>query len=170
MDSPNQFWPSSSPLSSKKREDRKMSRHLKITTNIAKSDAKTRHPTEKSESMKNGILVINNAMNKNDENEIFKVPGAQNVPRSSFRSHEKNNSDLRKESNRNGQKVGLKPKISEPSWRGFSKTCDCIEKGNTSPVLRLTEQARAVSSPDPLHRPDNSRASTLSATATQTLR
>ncbi|XP_008216537.1 protein FAM102A isoform X1 [Nasonia vitripennis] len=56
------------------------------------------------------------------------------------------------------------PKIGHASWRGVSKTCDCIERGGkTSPVLRLAEQARAVSSPDPLHRPDAARASFIAA-------
>jgi hypothetical protein len=56
------------------------------------------------------------------------------------------------------------PRIGHPSWRGISKTCDCIERGGkTSPVLRLAEQARAVSSPDPLHRPETARASFIAA-------
>lgn len=56
------------------------------------------------------------------------------------------------------------PKIGQASWRGVSKTCEYIERvGKTSPVLRLAEQARAVSSPDPLHRPDQARASFIAA-------
>ena len=169
MDSPNQFWPSSSPLSSKKREDRKLLRQSKVTAIIATSISKTKYSDEKTK-IRNGIALINNVMNNNHAGGIFKVPGTQDVPRHSFRKHEKNNSDSRNERNKNGQEVVSKPKISQPSWRGLSKTCDCIEKGNTSPVLRLADQARAVSSPDPLHRPDNPRASTLCTTTTQTLR
>ncbi|XP_011506452.1 PREDICTED: protein FAM102B [Ceratosolen solmsi marchali] len=56
------------------------------------------------------------------------------------------------------------PRIGHASWRGISKTCDCIERGGkTSPVLKLAEQARAVSSPDPLHRPETARASFIAA-------
>lgn len=67
-------------------------------------------------------------------------------------------------------KIIKAPKIGQPGWKGFSKTCDCIEKTNASPVLRLADQARAVSSPDPLHKtPElNLRASMLSTK--QTLR
>lgn len=51
------------------------------------------------------------------------------------------------------------PRIAQ-SWRAgsVSKTYDCIERGKTSPVLSLAEQAKAVSFPEPLHRPDNPRA------------
>lgn len=169
MDSPNQFWSSSSPLSSKKREDRKLHRQSKVAAIIGTPISNTKHSDEKAK-MRNGLVVINNATNKNDTGGIFKIPGAQDVLRHSFRKHEKNYLDSRNERNKSGQKTVSKPEISQPSWRGFSKTCDCIEKRNTSPVLRLADQARAVSSPGPLHRPDNPRASTLSATTTQTLR
>ncbi|XP_058791817.1 uncharacterized protein LOC131664600 isoform X2 [Phymastichus coffea] len=56
-----------------------------------------------------------------------------------------------------------RPRVGQPSWRAASQTCDCIEAGRRSPVLRLAEQARAVSSPDPLHRPDAVRASFIAA-------
>ncbi|XP_066588903.1 uncharacterized protein [Prorops nasuta] len=126
---------------------------------------------------------------------IFKVPGPQDVPKYSKSSFKRdlcegrngNSEGTALISDRNGQNgtattrsaliQGLatvaavtKPRIGHPGWRGISKTCDCIEKDKTSPVLRLADQARAVSSPDPLHRPDNPRASLRSATTTQTFR
>lgn len=117
---------------------------------------------------------------------VFRVPGPQDVPRHSRKNYERNSFEARNErnvmaslpENRNGQRTIdnqvivpiAKPRIGQPSWRNISKTCDCIEKGKTSPVLRLVDQARAVSSPDPLHRPDNPRASLRSATTAQTLR
>lgn len=58
------------------------------------------------------------------------------------------------------------PRIVQSGWRcagSVSKTYDCIERGKTSPVLSLAEQAKAVSSPDPLHRPENARASFIAA-------
>ncbi|XP_051154041.1 protein FAM102A isoform X2 [Leptopilina boulardi] len=175
MDSPttNQFWPTSSPLSSKKQGDRynnQQNRSYKIKTLILANYEKSKlqsSSSSSSSSVKNGIAIINNNLTSNNNSGgIFKMPSAQNVP------SRKNNFDSQNEysNNKNGVKVGPKPKISQPSWRGFSKTCDFIEKGKTSPVLRLAEQARAVSSPDPLHRPDNPRASTLSTATTQTFR
>ncbi|XP_014602951.1 PREDICTED: uncharacterized protein LOC106786269 [Polistes canadensis] len=117
---------------------------------------------------------------------VFKVPGPQDVPRHSRQNYERVNSfEARNERNsigslgqRNDREEIIsrvivpiaKPRIGQPGWRSISKTCDCIEKRQTSPVLRLVDQARAVSSPDPLHRPDNPRASLRSATTTQTLR
>lgn len=113
---------------------------------------------------------------------IFRVP---DVPRHVRKNYERNSFEARNERNAmmssiakesNGQQSNIfvapiaKPRISQAGWRGMSKTCDCIEKGKTSPVLRLVDQTRAVSSPDPLHRPDNQRASLRSATTAQTLR
>lgn len=99
----------------------------------------------------------------------FRVPGAQEVPRHSTtrKNNERENGIARK----NGKNAILaNSRIGQSNWRGSSKTCDCIDKGKISPVLRLVDQARAVSSPDPLHRPDNPRASMLTATTAQTLR
>ncbi|XP_043504043.1 uncharacterized protein LOC122525365 isoform X2 [Polistes fuscatus] len=121
---------------------------------------------------------------------VFRVPGPRDVPRHSRQNYERVNDsfDARNERNsigslgqrndRNDREEIInraivpiaKPRIGQPGWRSISKTCDCIEKRQTSPVLRLVDQARAVSSPDPLHRPDNPRASLRSATTAQTLR
>ncbi|KAK2576742.1 hypothetical protein KPH14_005392 [Odynerus spinipes] len=117
---------------------------------------------------------------------VFRVPGPQDVPRHSRKNYERNSFEACNERNilasspqdQNEQQTIsnqmivpiAKPRIGQPSWRSISKTCDCIEKGKTSPVLRLVDQARAVSSPDPLHRPDNPRASLRSATTAQTHR
>ncbi|XP_018355556.1 PREDICTED: uncharacterized protein LOC108756323 isoform X3 [Trachymyrmex septentrionalis] len=111
---------------------------------------------------------------------IFRVP---DMPRHSRKNYERNSFEARNERNvimssivkeSNGQQSNVFPiaksRISVAGWRSMSKTCDCIEKGKTSPVLRLVDQARAVSSPDPLHRPDNQRASLRPTTTAQTLR
>ncbi|XP_018372797.1 PREDICTED: protein FAM102B isoform X2 [Trachymyrmex cornetzi] len=111
---------------------------------------------------------------------IFRVP---DVPRHSRKNYERNSFEARNERNvimssiakeSNGQQSNVFPisksRISAAGWRSMSKTCDCIEKGKTSPVLRLVDQARAVSSPDPLHRPDNQRAPLRPTTTAQTLR
>ncbi|XP_076183013.1 uncharacterized protein LOC143154875 isoform X2 [Ptiloglossa arizonensis] len=129
--------------------------------------------------------------NDNDDDDdnhagVFRVPGPQDVPRNSRMNYDWKSLEVRSERNdtnstskdRNVQQQNssavirpvAKPRIGHPGWRNISKTCDCIEKGQTSPVLRLVDQARAVSSPDPLHRPDNPRASLRSATTAQTLR
>ncbi|KYN30591.1 hypothetical protein ALC56_15287 [Trachymyrmex septentrionalis] len=110
---------------------------------------------------------------------IFRVP---DMPRHSRKNYERNSFEARNERNvimssivkeSNGQQSNVFPiaksRISVAGWRSMSKTCDCIEKGKTSPVLRLVDQARAVSSPDPLHRPDNQRASLRPTTTAQTL-
>ncbi|XP_025157347.1 uncharacterized protein LOC105192678 isoform X2 [Harpegnathos saltator] len=105
---------------------------------------------------------------------VFRVP---DVPRHARKNYERNSYESRNERNAINEheanvSVGsvAKTRINHAGWRGMSKTCDCIEKGKTSPVLRLIDQTRAVSSPDPLHRPDNQRASLRSATTAQTLR
>ncbi|XP_014482731.1 PREDICTED: uncharacterized protein LOC106748580 isoform X2 [Dinoponera quadriceps] len=105
---------------------------------------------------------------------IFRVP---DVPRHARKNYERNSYEARDEHDATTNDGNVptehpiaKPQITHAGWRGMSKTCDCIEKGKTSPVLRLVDQARAVSSPDPLHRPDNQRASLRSATTAQALR
>ncbi|XP_032677285.1 protein FAM102B isoform X2 [Odontomachus brunneus] len=103
---------------------------------------------------------------------VFRVP---DVPRHARKNYERNEArNERNATNEHEDNVSIGPtaksRISHAGWRGMSKTCDCIEKSKTSPVLRLIDQARAVSSPDPLHRPDNQRASLRSATTAQTLR
>lgn len=143
---------------------------------------------DQNETNENGIVSNDTCrVNEDVENEIgvFKIPGPQDVTRTrqlrknydrhSFDSSNERNVANSSMKNRNGQQNSIvapiaKPRIGHPSWRNISKTCDCIEKGNMSPVLRLADQARAVSSPDPLHRPDNPRASLRSATTAQTLR
>ncbi|XP_018300617.1 uncharacterized protein [Mycetomoellerius zeteki] len=110
---------------------------------------------------------------------LFRVP---DVPRHSRKNYERNSFEARNERNvimssiakeSNGQQSNVFPIAKSrinAGWRSMSKTCDCIEKGKTSPVLRLVDQARAVSSPDPLHRPDNQRAPLRPTTTAQTLR
>ncbi|XP_044594764.1 protein FAM102B isoform X1 [Cotesia glomerata] len=62
------------------------------------------------------------------------------------------------------------PRVGQSTWRNISKTCDCVENQPSSTVLRLADQARAVSSPDPLHRPETPRTSSFISVAAQTLR
>ncbi|KAI4502976.1 hypothetical protein M0802_002020, partial [Mischocyttarus mexicanus] len=147
-----------------------------------------------SDSERNGVSIREHY--NDDADNVFRVPGSQNVPRHSRQNYERvmaNKFESRNERNSMGnlgnrnndqhQQIIInqvtnttttvpipKPRIGQPGWRSISKTCDCIEKRQTSPVLRLVDQARAVSSPDPLHRPDNPRASLRSATTAQTLR
>ncbi|XP_076654028.1 uncharacterized protein LOC143359737 isoform X2 [Halictus rubicundus] len=181
LDPRNRFWPGSSPVSS--RDSKLDPRNSKTSSSVAARLSSSEHQNEIIGS-RNGIA---NSVGSSDVNivddevvDVFKVP--QDVPRLSRKNFEANSFDPRNERNvinngRNGQQQRnsviasvVKPRIGHPGWRTFSKTCDCIEKGKTSPVLRLADQARAVSSPDPLHRPDNPRASLRSATTGQTLR
>lgn len=111
---------------------------------------------------KNGGL--NNNVAKTDSSIGFKVP-VQDALRYSRRHLDHCPND-----NQTREKSKVKPRIGQQSWRNISKTCDCLEKGKTSPVLRLANQTRAVSSPDPLHRPDTPRSSLQFTTAGQSLR
>ncbi|XP_003394320.2 protein FAM102B isoform X1 [Bombus terrestris] len=181
LDPRNRFWSMSSPLSS--REGKSIARNQLRSSIAAVPPSNDQSETNRS---KNGVVSSDNSrVNENASNDagVFKVPGPQDVPRHLRKNVERNSFDARNERNatnsatndRNEQWNSVivptaKPRIGQPGWRSISKTCDCIEKGKISPVLRLVDQARAVSSPDPLHRPDNPRASLRSATTAQTLR
>ncbi|KAL6265104.1 hypothetical protein P5V15_005194 [Pogonomyrmex californicus] len=185
MASRARFWSASSPLSSRigptDMED------PMATDVIMKNVYSVRKQQPPLCGIGNGFLNDNNSRDcRNDDADarmasgIFRVP---DVPRHSRKNYERNSFEARNERNAmmssiakesNGHHQGIifpvaKPRISAAGWRGMSKTCDCIEKGKTSPVLRLVDQARAVSSPDPLHRPDNQRAPLRPATTAQTL-
>lgn len=189
MASRTRFWSASSPLSSRSGptnvED-------PMTTNVITSIAKNIYSVGKQQQqfyrIGNGFLNDSDSHDCRDDANtdtgvapgIFRVP---DVPRHSRKNYERNSFEARNERNAmmssiakesNGQQGNVfpiaKPRISAAGWRGMSKTCDCIEKGKTSPVLRLVDQARAVSSPDPLHRPDNQRAPLRPTTTAQTLR
>ncbi|KAK1134325.1 hypothetical protein K0M31_012098 [Melipona bicolor] len=180
LDPRNRFWSTSSPLSSRERTS--------ITrSSLRSSVAAVPSSTDQNEvnQSKNGVVSSNvSRVNEDVGNDVgvFKVPGPQDVPRHLRKNFERNSFDARNDRNaanltndRDEQQNNVvastaKPRIGQPGWRSISKTCDCIEKGKISPVLRLADQARAVSSPDPLHRPDNPRASLRSATTAQTLR
>ncbi|XP_017765164.1 PREDICTED: serine/arginine repetitive matrix protein 2 isoform X1 [Eufriesea mexicana] len=181
MDPRNRFWSTSSPLSS--REAKSVVRNSMRSSIAAVPLSNEQNETNRS---RNGIIPQDTSRVNEDANDkvgVFRVPGPQDVPRHLRKNYDRNSFEARNERNaansaandRNGQKNSViapvaKPRIGQPGWRSISKTCDCIEKGKTSPVLRLADQARAVSSPDPLHRPDNPRASLRSATTAQTLR
>lgn len=178
----NRFWSTSSPVSSCEEKS--------VRSSLRSSIAAVPLSNDQNETNENGIVSNDTCrVNEDVENEIgvFKIPGPQDVTRTrqlrkNYDRHSFDSSNERSVvanssmKNRNGQQNSVvvapiaKPRIGHPSWRNISKTCDCIEKGNMSPVLRLADQARAVSSPDPLHRPDNPRASLRSATTAQTLR
>lgn len=189
MVSRTRFWSStSSPLSS---HSASVDVKDAMTTGVITPIAKNVYPIGKQQSfcaIGNGFLNDNNSrLNDRCNNEntdasitsgIFRVP--LDVPRHARKNYDRNSFEARNERNAvissignesNGQQSSVfpiaKPRISAAGWRGMSKTCDCIEKGKTSPVLRLVDQARAVSSPDPLHRPDNQRAPLRSATTAQ---
>ncbi|CAK9812789.1 Protein FAM102A [Anthophora quadrimaculata] len=181
LDPRNRFWSTSSPLSS--RDGKANHRNSARASVAAVQLSNNRDDGNRS---RNG--VVSNDSNRvvednNDQIGVFKVPGPQDVSRHTRKNFERNSFDAVNERNvsnstmndKNGQQNNVttavsRPRIGQPGWRSISKTCDFIEKGKTSPVLRLAEQARAVSSPDPLHRPDNPRASLRSATTAQTLR
>ncbi|XP_017880960.1 protein FAM102B isoform X1 [Ceratina calcarata] len=177
LDPRNRFWSVSSPLSSRQSASRSSVRSAIVSVAMLNN-------RKEAERSRNGVVSKDaNRVNEdgNEELGVFRVPGPQDVPhrlRKNFESFEARNEYNAAKSataDRNGQQNSViaalaKPRIGQPGWRSISKTCDCIEKGKTSPVLRLVDQARAVSSPDPLHRPDNPRASLRSATTAQTLR
>lgn len=194
MNSRARFWSTSSPLSSRNGptdvdNPMKIDALAKNVRSVGKQQQQ--HPP----SLYGRNLLGNGFLNDSDSRDcrddanadtrgmvpdIFRVP---DVPRHSRKNYERNSSEARNERNAmmssiakesNGQQGNVfpiaKPRISAAGWRAMSKTCDCIEKGKTSPVLRLIDQARAVSSPDPLHRPDNQRAPLRPTTTAQTLR
>lgn len=159
-----------------------------ITANNVYSDGKQQQSLC---AIGNGFLnnMSNSRQNDNDNDanaDVLVAPGIfrmPDVPRHSRKNYERSGFDTRNERNammcsiakENDQQQNnvfpiAQPRISATGWLGTSKTCDCIEKGKTSPVLRLVDQARAVSSPDPLHRPDNQRALLRPAMTAQTLR
>lgn len=184
------FWSTSSPLSSRSRltDMENVSSTTCITANNVYSDGKQQQSLC---AIGNGFLnnMSNSRQNDNDNDanaDVLVAPGIfrmPDVPRHSRKNYERSGFDTRNERNammssiakENDQQQNnvfpiAQPRISATGWLGTSKTCDCIEKGKTSPVLRLVDQARAVSSPDPLHRPDNQRALLRPAMTAQTLR
>lgn len=185
MSSRARFWSTSSPLSSRSGPtDVEDPMKIDIIAKNVYSVGKQQPPLY---GIRNGFLNDSDSRDCRDDanadtraSSIFRVP---DVPRHSRKNYERNSFEARNERNAmmssivkesNGQQSNVfpiaKPRISAAGWRGMSKTCDCIEKGKTSPVLRLVDQARAVSSPDPLHRPDNQRAPLRPTTTAQTLR
>lgn len=195
MTSRTRFWSTSSPLSS-----RSVPANARdaTATGVVAAVVKTVYPIGKQQqqplrAIGNGFPNDNNSRlsDRCDDGNadapmasgVFRVP---DVPRHTVRKNYDGNSfEARNErdaltssidNGNNGQQGGgvfasiAKPRISAAGWRGMSKTCDCIEKGKTSPVLRLVDQARAVSSPDPLHRPENQRAPLRPATTAQVRR
>ena len=178
------FWSASSPLSSRIGPT-DMEDPMKVDIIAKNIYSVGKQPLYEIE---NGFLNDSDSREcRNDANTdtriapgIFRVP---DMPRHSRKNYERNSFEARNERNvimssiakeSNGQQSNVFPiaksRISATGWRSMSKTCDCIEKGKTSPVLRLVDQARAVSSPDPLHRPDNQRAPLRPTTTAQTLR
>lgn len=163
LDGEKRFW--SSPLSNRRGNDRPSVVPPAKAIKLPPEEQKAK------ESLKNGVISDKDAIGKTSE---FKVP--QGSPRRTTHrktTDECNDHSIRKSAtNDEGFDANARLASGRSSWRGSNiyKTCDCIDKGKISPILRLAEQTRAVSSPDPLHRPDNPRATVLSATAAQTLR
>lgn len=193
MNSRARFWSASSPLSSRSGPTNvENPMKIDVTASVAKNIYSVGKQQQQQQQppplygIGNGFLNDCDSHDCRDDansrvaSDIFRVPDVprhsrKNYERNSFEAHNERNammSSIAKESN--GQQGNVfpiaKPRISAAGWRGMSKTCDCIEKGKTSPVLRLIDQARAVSSPDPLHRPDNQRAPLRPTMTTQTLR
>ncbi|KAL0106709.1 hypothetical protein PUN28_015330 [Cardiocondyla obscurior] len=189
MASRTQFWSASSPLSSRSAPTYvENPMKIDVITSVANNVYSVGKQQQPLCGIGNGLLSGSDPrISRDDANVdtraapgVFRVP---EVPQYSRKNYERNNFEAYNEHNsiknsiakeNNGQQGNVyaiaKPRISAAGWRGMSKTCDCIEKGKTSPVLRLVDQARAVSSPDPLHRPDNQRAPLRPATTAQTLR
>lgn len=173
------FWSASSPLSSRCRPNHAQDSTASDVAKNARSVAKQQEPLcvrngFSSDASRASDCRVNNELVTLVAPGVFRMP---DVPRHAHKNYERKSYEARNERNATNEheanlSIGpiAKPRISHAGWRGISKTCDCIEKGKTSPVLRLVDQARAVSSPDPLHRPDNQRASLRSATTAQTLR
>ncbi|XP_070156449.1 uncharacterized protein [Polyergus mexicanus] len=184
------FWSTSSPLSS--RSGLTNMENLSSTTGIIANNVYSIEKQQQSlYAIGNGFLnKMSNSRSNDCDNDanadvlvasgIFRMP---NIPRHSRKNYERGGFETRNERNAMMSSIAkendrlqnnvfpiAKPRISAMGWRSMSKTCDCIEKGKTSPVLRLVDQARAVSSPDPLHRPDNQRALLRPAMTAQTLR
>ncbi|XP_077268335.1 uncharacterized protein LOC143900628 isoform X2 [Temnothorax americanus] len=183
------FWSASSPLSSRSGPtDVENPMRVDVIASVAKNIYSVGKQQQPLCGIGNGFLNDSDSRNCRDDANadtrvaapgIFRVPDVprhsrKNYERNSFEAHNERNammSSIAKESNGQHNVFPIaKPRISAAGWRGMSKTCDCIEKGKTSPVLRLIDQARAVSSPDPLHRPDNQRAPLRPTTTAQTLR
>ncbi|KAL6448077.1 hypothetical protein ACFW04_000248 [Cataglyphis niger] len=183
------FWSTSSPLSS--RSGLTDMENVSSTTSIIANNVYSVGKQQPLYAIGNGFLnkMSNSRPNDcdNDANaDVLVAPGIfrmPDVPRHSRKNYERGSFETRNERNAMMSSIAkendrlqnnvfpiAKPRISATGWRGMSKTCDCIEKGKTSPVLRLVDQARAVSSPDPLHRPDNQRALLHPAMTAQTLR
>lgn len=189
MASRTRFWSTSSPLSSRSGPtDVENPMKIDVIASVAKNIYSIGKQQQSLCGIRNGFLNDSDLRDCHDDANadtrvapgIFRVP---DVPRHSRKNYERNSFEMHNERNvmmssivkeSNGQQGNVfpivKPRISAAGWRGMSKTCDCIEKGKTSPVLRLVDQARAVSSPDPLHRPDNQRAPLRPTTTAQTLR
>ncbi|XP_011697560.1 PREDICTED: uncharacterized protein LOC105455723 isoform X2 [Wasmannia auropunctata] len=192
MASRARFWSASSPLSSRTgptdvEDPMKIDIIASVAKNVYSIGKQQQQQQQPLCRIGNGFLNDSDSRDCPDDANanarvapgIFRVP---DVPRHSRKNYERNSFEARNERNAimssiamegNGQPGSFpiaKPRISAAGWRGMSKTCDCIEKGKTSPVLRLVDQARAVSSPDPLHRPDNQRAPLRPTTTAQTLR
>ncbi|XP_029164316.1 uncharacterized protein LOC114935608 isoform X2 [Nylanderia fulva] len=182
------FWSDSSPLTS--RSGLTDMENVSLTAGIIANHVYSVGKQQPLYAIGNGFLnnMSNSRANNDRENDadvlvasgVFRMP---DVPRHSRKNYERAGFELRNERNAMMSSIAkendrqqnnvfpiAKPRISATGWRGMSKTCDCIEKGKTSPVLRLVDQARAVSSPDPLHRPDNQRALLRPAMTAQTLR
>lgn len=184
------FWSTSSPLSS--RSGLTDMENVSSTTGIIANNVYSVEKQQQSlYAIGNGFLnkMSNSRPNDcdNDANaDVLVAPGIfrmPDMPRHSRKNYERGGFETRNERNAMMSSIAkendrlqnnifpiAKPRISATGWRSMSKTCDCIEKGKTSPVLRLVDQARAVSSPDPLHRPDNQRALLRPAMTAQTLR
>ncbi|XP_048505739.1 protein FAM102B isoform X2 [Athalia rosae] len=168
----NTFWSERSPVSSRNTDIGSMH----ITENPAAINKNVRASSDKSFDIPNGV-GLNSA--KNNNNDVKNNNPLSNFQSSYFKVPMMMRKNLRNTSKKNSSNKSTLNELDDNSsqttsgsliQRGSSKTCDCIEKNRVSPVLGLANQARAVSSPDPLHRPDTPRASLLSTTASQRLR
>ncbi|XP_046739228.1 protein FAM102A isoform X2 [Diprion similis] len=170
----NEFWSNSSPVSSRKMDIE----NIQSIVNSAAVNMNVNIPDNEIFKVPNGTglqLTKNNNNNVQNNNRLGSLRLSSFNGPTMLRKNLQNISQRSKSNKSNSKEsVQIPPnRISINSidqQRRTSKTCDCIEKSNVTPVVTLINQARAVSSPDPLHRPDTPRASLLSATASQRLR
>lgn len=172
----NKFWSDheQSPVSSRKIDVG----NINSAANFAAVNTNVNIPDNKTFKIPNGTAPHSV---KNNNNNVKKNNPLGSFRLSSFNGPLMLRKNMQNISVENGSKktnsdnnvlVNKSKKISTNSitLRDSSKTYESIRKKNNSPVLSIANQARAVSSPDPLHRPDAPRASLLSATASQRLR
>lgn len=168
----NKFWSNLSPISSRKIDVES----IQIADNLAAVNTNV-NISDRRFTVINGTAPYfgkNNNNNVNNKNSWSSMRLTNfNGPimmRKNLQNVSQNHSNDKSNANDNVKISSKNICTNSMNSRMNSEACKCMEKKNFSPVLGLANQARAVSSPDPLHRPDTPKASLLSVTASQRLR